>query len=289
MRRFLTLAQLRQRGLTRAAIRWGEQQGRWRMVSDGIYAEGPEDVTPFDRAVAVVVATGAAASGTLAGVLLELDAVDFSGPDFTVAPGASGQRPGARRRHLPPERIIEVGGVRCVDGTQALADLAAELDDLRWEQALESALRKGLTTIPELKRAAAGSQPGAARMRRVLAPRPIDAPPTESLLETLMVQLIRTVFGVTDPTRQVVVRDANDSFVARVDLAWPQLGLFIELDGQQHKDQPVYDTNRETAVVAATGWLCGRFTWREVVHVPKSTARRLAAVVEQARRRPVAG
>jgi very-short-patch-repair endonuclease len=63
--------------------------------------------------------------------------------------------------------------------------------------------------------------------------------------------------------------------------------LFIELDGQQHKDQPVYDARRETAVVAATGWLCGRFTWREVVHLSTTTARRVDALAEQARLRPI--
>jgi very-short-patch-repair endonuclease len=90
------------------------------------------------------------------------------------------------------------------------------------------------------------------------------------------------------PVRQFVVYDEHGEFVAQVDLCWPELGLFIELDGQQHTGQPVYDARRETAVVAATGWLVGRFTWYEVVHVPRATARRLAALVEQARRRPLA-
>src|SRR5205809_7921453 len=113
------------------------------------------------------------------------------------------------------------------------------------------------------------------------------APPTESLLETLMVQLARTVPGLPDPVRQLRIEDDHGQFVARVDLAWPDLCLFIELDGEQHKDQPVYDARRETAVVAATGWLCGRFSWTEVVRVRKATARRLAAVAVQARRRPL--
>lgn len=46
----------------------------------------------------------------------------------------------------------------------------------------------------------------------------------------------------------------------------------------------MYDAMRETAVVGATGWLPGRFTWHEVVHLPRHTKRRLAAVVRQARR-----
>ena len=104
-----------------------------------------------------------------------------------------------------------------------------------------------------------------------------------------MVQLVRTVPGLPPPTRQLKVFTADGVFVARVDLSWPELGIFIELDGQQHKGQPVYHAHRETAVVAATGWLCGRFTWREVVYLPKVTARRLAGIADQARRRPVVG
>jgi very-short-patch-repair endonuclease len=76
--------------------------------------------------------------------------------------------------------------------------------------------------------------------------------------------------------------------VARVDLASLELGLFVELDGQHHRGQPVYDSRRETAIVAATGWLCGRFTWHEVVHLPAVTARRLHELAIQARRRPLA-
>ncbi|MBV8162154.1 MAG: DUF559 domain-containing protein [Acidimicrobiia bacterium] len=138
--------------------------------------------------------------------------------------------------------------------------------------------------LPELSRA---RSPGTMRVRRVLALRPADAPPTESLLETLLVQLARTIPGIPSPVRQFEVFDIEARLVARVDLCWPTLGLFIELDGQQHAGQPVYDASRETAVVAATGWLVGRFSWYEVVRVPHSTARRLEALVEQARRRPL--
>lgn len=100
-----------------------------------------------------------------------------------------------------------------------------------------------------------------------------------------MVQLARTVEGLPPPRRQYVVYDAEGMFIARLDLSWPQFGAFIELDGQQHKGQPVYDAIRETNVVAATGWLPGRFTWYEVVRIPRTTARRLEGVIRQARRR----
>jgi very-short-patch-repair endonuclease len=126
---------------------------------------------------------------------------------------------------------------------------------------------------------------GRPRIRRVLALRPAGAPATESLLETLMVQLARTVPGLGELVRQQEVFDADGVFVARVDLCRPDLGFFLELDGQHHRGQPVYDARRETAVVAATGWLPGRFTWHELTRVPRATARRLEAIAAQCARR----
>lgn len=150
---------------------------------------------------------------------------------------------------------------------------------------MESALRKGVASIPGLHVTGA---PDARRIRRVLAMRPSGAPPTESLLETLMVQLARRVPNLGDPERQVVVRNEYGDFVARVDLAWREPGVFVELDGEQYHNQPVYDARRQTAVEAATGWLCGRFTWTEVTRLPNTTARRLRSLAEQAWSRALA-
>lgn len=281
MRRLCTLSQLRGAGVTRAA-----RDKEWRRVGWGVYAEGTEPPTPLESALGLAVATGGVASGPLAGAMLGLDSIAPKA-DVTVPPGSSNCRAKVRRRVLAPEDIVVVDGYRCTDGTQTMLDLAAEVSDLVWEHALESALRKKLTTIADIERRMAGV-PAVARIRRVLALRPAGALPTGSLLETLMVQLARLVEGLGPPRRQVEVRNRHGDFVAFVDLAWPELGIFIELDGQQHVGQPVYDARRESAVVAATGWLVGRYTWTEVVHLPKSTARRLADIVWQARRRPLA-
>lgn len=279
MRRLFTVEEAAARGLTRAALRWGERAGSWRRIDRQVYADGPWDPDAVDAARARVLATRGIATGRLAAVLHGLDGV--TQPD---------DRP-LRRRALAEERTVVIGGVRCTDGLQTLVDLAADVDDREWEQALESALRKRLTSIAEIEIAlpplGRARTPGVRRMRRVLAVRRLG-PPTESLLETLMVQLARQVDCLSEPTRQHEIIDSSGTFVARVDLSWPELGLFLELDGQHHEAQPVYDARRETAVVAATGWLPGRFTWHEVVRVPRTTARRLAALADQARRRPFA-
>jgi hypothetical protein len=287
MRRMYTTEHFQALGLARGAVRWGEKKGRWRQIEHGVYGEGPEPPTLLDRGIALAVATDGVVSGLLAGVLHGLDGVELREIEVTVPPGSSVYRACLRRRALAPDRVVHMGQIRCTDGLQTMLDLAPPLDDLTWECALECALRKGVATMRGLAEATRERTRGGARMRRVLALRADGAPPTESMLETLMVQLARTIPGLPPPVRQYRVYDEHGQFVARVDLCWPELGLFVELDGQQHKDQPVYDARRETAVVAATGWLCGRFTWREVVHLPIVTARRLAAVAEQARRRPL--
>jgi hypothetical protein len=271
VRKLFTTTEAMARGLTMSALKWGEATGRWRRLCKGVYAEGPDEPTAFDVALAEVLARHAVASGGLAGVMLGLDGVRLDG------------RP-IRRRSLPDDRLLPIGGIRCTDGLQTMVDLAAVLDDLRWEQALESALRKRLLSVADLKSSlpALGRArvPGTARIRRVLELRPPGAAPTGSLLETLMVQLARTVPGLPPAVRQLAVGPYL------LDQSWPDIGFFLELDGQQHLGQPVYDARRETAIVAMTGWLCGRFTWTEVVRVPISTARQLGAIAGQARRRP---
>lgn len=273
MRRLFTVHDAADVDLSKHALAWGVRTGRWVRVTRGVYAEGAQSPSALDRERAVVLARGAVARGGLGGVLLGLDAVRLDG------------RPTREGRAVVGSIVA---GTPCASAIQVLVDLAATLEDDAWEQALESALRKRLTTIleiealqPELQRQ---RLPGAPRIRRVLGRRPDGAPPTESLLETLALQLARAT-PLGEMVRQHVVENVHGDFVARVDLCRPDIGVFFELDGQQHRDQPVYDAARETAVVATTGWLPGRFTWHQIVHTPRTSQRRMAQVAAQALRR----
>lgn len=125
-----------------------------------------------------------------------------------------------------------------------------------------------------------GTSARAKRIRRVVAGRGgINIPHTDSLLETLAVQLLRRA-NLPMPTRQHPVFDpASGRLIAHLDLSWPDLGVFLELDGQQHDDQPVYDARRQTEVTVITGWRCGRLTWDDVTRWPESTSRLLAGLL----------
>lgn len=289
MRRLFTVAEAAEGGITKRRLRTADARRTWcRRIDRNVYGDGPHDPTPLDLARAGVIASRGVALGPLSGVLRGLDGVLGVPFDVDVGRSGNGRRAGARRPTIGPEHVTQIHGVPCGDAPDTLIRLSKYLDDLRWEQALESALRQGMSLeqlVETLARRPTARTVDRRRIERVLALRPADAAPTGSFLETCMVQLCRTVPGLPAPTRQREVHNVHGVFVARVDLAWDDLGLFSELDGQQHKGQPVYDSRREGAVVAATGWLVVRKTYYEVVRIPRATARQIEEIAAQARRR----
>lgn len=280
VRRLFTYAEVLAEGRTRGELRYGKDRELFVRVITDVYAEGPEPPTPFDVALARMHRRGVPAWGLVAGRLYDLDAVhDLDPPPVTRrrAPDLGGE-----------SRLVR--GILCASPLQVMIDLATFLEDDRWEQANESALHKKLFTIDEERALVADltlrRTPGVARMRRVLALRPDGAAPTESRLETIAIQVARQAEDVPEPTRQHVVHNRHGDFVARVDVSWPELGGFLELDGLGHRNQPVYDATRESSVVNATGWLPNRMTWREA-NITAWAARRMSEFLAQARRRPL--
>jgi len=290
LRQLFTVEEAEKKGITKRALRWADSHRTWcRHIDRNVYGDGPDDRTALDVARARVIAARGVATGPLAAVLRDFDGVRGLPLDYGVGRTTSGRRQGCRRPTIGPEIVTEVHGVPCADAADTLIRLSKYLDDLRWEQALESALRSGMTLeelLSVLERRPTARTVNRRRIDRVLALRPTGAAPTGSYLETRMVQLCRMVPGLPPPIRQYRVENEHGIFIAFVDLAWDgDLGMFTELDGQQHQDQPVYDARREAAVVAATGWLPVRKTFYEVTRVPIATARQVAEIAAQARRR----
>jgi very-short-patch-repair endonuclease len=253
---------------TRSRIEWAVSTGRWTLIIRGVYGRGPEAPSELDIGRATALVTGGVAHGLLAGELHNFDGVKCVAPEVWVPRSANADREGVRRRSKMPTDTVEIGGVMCTTAADTLIELTSRLDDDRWEQALEFCLRKKHVTREPIDAWPRGTSDAARRVRRVIRARAgLEIPHTDSLLETLAIQLIRRA-GLPTPVRQHPVRDRSGRVVARLDLAWPALGIFVELDGQQHRDQPVYDARRQTLATAITGWRCGRLTWNDVVGQP---------------------
>jgi very-short-patch-repair endonuclease len=247
-------------GISDRRLERGVERGRYVRLAQGVYFMGGREPTDFERRLAEAMRNGRPVSGELAAALYGFDGLN-----------------------VPVDG--DYSNVPVVSAHDALIALAATTTDVCWEWALEWALRKQYTTIAAVEDALMIQRRGNGCIRRVLELRPSDAPPTGSVLETIAVQLIRQDSRLPTPTRQVEVLRAFGLRPAYVDLAWPQHGVFLELDGEQHKDQPRYDATRQTAVIATTGWLVGRYAWTDIVHHSQPTLRSIGTLFETAKKR----
>jgi hypothetical protein len=137
------------RDATRDALRWGVTSGKSERVAYGAYVD--VDAKALDRYLAVAAAADGVNTGRVAAALRRVDCPEPVGPSFLVPPTASGRRAGAKRLWYPSDRVCLVDGIPVVDGLQMLVDLAADLDEILWEQSLESALFRKLTTISAIE------------------------------------------------------------------------------------------------------------------------------------------
>lgn len=258
--------------------------GRWRRRFPAVYelCRTPPDWRRPLMAALVWAGPEAVLCRRSAGAALGLDGCR-GGPVHLWSPRSTKAPPGIVTHHgMPPPPSAEVGLLRCTVPLVTLIALAAELEDDEWEWALESALRNRQVDLAELERAAATGR-ARRRIRRVLAKRPPDASPTGSIRETQFIQLARTV-DVDPFVRQYPVMRAG-RIEASLDLAWPHLGVFIEIDGHWHdSDGPSrYDRNRQTEVVTELGWRPLRYDSDDILRRPRYTAKRLARAFRRAR------
>lgn len=95
--------------------------------------------------------------------------------------------------------------------------------------------------------------------------------------------------GLVRPEPQFEVFDELGILVARVDFAWPELGVFVEFDGKvkyerYRRDGETLDQflmrekAREELVCQLTGWTCVRITWADLAR-PELVATRIRKVM----------
>jgi hypothetical protein len=160
---------------------------------------------------------------------------------------------------LDPIDITVVSGIAVTTPARTLFDLGAVCRVGLVELALENALRRRLVSEMELaamvKRLSRSGRPGGPTIRELLAARDPNRRPTESEMETRLLQAMRA-HGLPEPTTQHEVRHGS-AFIGRVDIAYPDAKIAIEYDsdefhtgrGATHRDR-----DRRHRLVAA-GWL----------------------------------
>ena len=155
--------------------------------------------------------------------------------------------------------VVLVQGIPCTSVERTLFDIAALGRTRTLELAIDSALRRELTSVDSLihtgKRLCRRGRIGSALFRAAVATRERSAPLPGSEPERLLAMAL-VEQGLAQPELQYVVRDPDGAFVARVDLAYPEDRILIEYDSyQEHSGNRalVRDSRRRNALQGA-GW-----------------------------------
>ncbi|WP_435743687.1 hypothetical protein [Nocardioides sp. SYSU DS0663] len=286
-------------GVNDQAIARMVRSGRLRRVRDGAFVtpdvwDRLDDVGRYGlRCRAVLGQAKAPVVLSHVSALPEWDAPTwgFSLDDVHVTrtDGIRGRRAPGVQHHvgaLSPADFTRVNGVPAVTAARA----ALETVSLGCSEAslavMNDVLHRGLTTPEELRDQYVAMQtwPGMAPAEVLLR---LADPRIESVGET------RTFWAIYQqrlpkPVSQLEITDSTGRTVARLDFAWPELGVWLEFDGRAKyekfrrpgesvADAVVREKNREDLVRRITGWRCIRVIWADL-----SDPYRLAGLIHAA-------
>jgi hypothetical protein len=267
------------------------RSGRWIVMYDNVYRYAGAPRTLSQRRLAAVLAVGSlsAVSHRAAAEMYGLWASTPPTVEVSTTRDHSPELEGVQVVHrledLHERWVTAVDGVPCTTVARTLVDLGAVLPDKEVARCLDRATGRGIVTVSMVETArkavARRGRRGAGVIRRVLAPH-LDGEPVAGVLEARMTRLLSEQ-GLPEAVPEYRVWSETGAFVARVDFAYPELRLAIEVDGlAAHSGVDAFrrDRTRQNALVGA-GWTVLRFTWTEV----DSGSPIVGATIRAARRR----
>ena len=275
-----TYRQAREAGLSDRMIEGRLRLGIWERVHHVVYRIAGAPTTHEQRILAACLSTGhdAVASHRSAAYLWELDN-DFRGAvEITMPRARSTDFPDVvthRSSDLIPEHVTVRHGVPVTKPARTLVDLGAVTP--RWvvDRAIDVALARRLITIDGLwwmlAKVARRGRSGAGVLRECLEWR-FGVP--ESVLEGLFLRIVHD-FDLPEPIVQYEVNTPGGDY--RIDAAYPDRLLAVELDGAQARMSPDalhYDNARQNELVDM-GWQFLRFGFPHLTTGRADTARRV--------------
>jgi very-short-patch-repair endonuclease len=274
--------QLRELGLSDAAIANRVAAGRLHRVHHGVYALGHTVLAARGRWMAAVLAAGphGVLSHASAAALWELRASAAVIVDVTIAGGGSRKRPGLRihrARDLAGQTTTH-DGIPVTTPARTILDLAATLQRRPLERLLDQAESARLTDIASLAalaRAHAGHR-GAGKLLATLDTHAPGTTLTKSELEERFLTLCRD-HGLPQP----LVNHDIEGF--EVDFSFPQARLLVEADSWRwHRSREAFERDRHRdAAHARAGYRTLRFTHIQITTDPSTVAQTVRAALER--------
>jgi very-short-patch-repair endonuclease len=281
----MTYDQLRRLGVSDWVRRSRIRQGQWVKVANGVVRVGGSPVTWEGRVVThtLSLGDGTMASHRTAAGLWRLDGFPRRGTVELVVRHDRHPAPGGnvvvhRSRDIDLVKPLCVEGIPTTPIGRTLLDLGAVVDRRKVLLAIDDARRRKLIgwgqLLHVLELHAARGRDGVGTLRRILDEHYGEAATTDSAFERLVLVML-VASGLEKPELQHEVRIQGRRY--RIDLAYPDKKVAIELDGQVHREREVWESDhvRQNALVNA-GWRVLRFTWKQYRESPGSIFREVS-------------
>ena len=283
----VSLAQLRDAGLTAGAVRKRAAAGRLRRVHTGVYATGHARLTPAAHRMAAVLACGEGAglSHRASAANRGLHASSKSTIDV-ISPRRAGRRRTGIHAHtsstLLPRDISDVDGIPCTSVARTLLDLAATEPRRVVERAFDQAEVLEVLDAREIEDVLArtNGHPGAGVLRAILDDHRRTPALTRNELEDRFLAICRSA-GV--PVPEVNAWIGLEPTGYEPDFLWRRERLVAESDGREtHLTRRAFerDRRRDQRLMLA-GWRVVRFTWDQVVDEPAVVAATLRGLLSE--------
>jgi hypothetical protein len=272
----LTLADATSVGATDQHLRRAAERGELERTHPGIYRIAGAPRTARQRLLLAVLAggTGALASHRSAAVLHHLDGSTWGVPEI-VTPRHLRSQVGTVRchestdLHLADPTVID--GIPCTGVVRTLVDLGAVVRPERLQQAIDDAIRRRLCTWEDLlhglARHSRRGRRGVGPLRAILEECYGGVVP-DSRFNRLVERLL--VDSGMPPVVEHEVVTAAGRFVARLDLAFPDRRVGLELDSRRHHlTAAAFEADRPRQnELELLGWTVLRYTWRHYLQTP---------------------
>ena len=180
-----------------------------------------------------------------------------------------------RRGAIPEGQIVRVGPLRVTDASRTLLDVAASTPQEALEEAVDTALRRSLTTLSRLRwilRTCGTSKRGASSLKRIVEMRSHERAIPESVLETRLWRPLCKL-GVPPPVPQFAVSNGR----YRIDFAFPHAMVAVEAQGYAyHSSRKAWEKDIDKLnALTAMGWSVVYLTWNDVNDDLSTTVARL--------------
>ncbi|WP_084541210.1 type IV toxin-antitoxin system AbiEi family antitoxin domain-containing protein [Nocardioides alkalitolerans] len=284
------------------------RRGTWHRVRHGAYVDGAVWAALDARHRHLTTARAAVRSAAVEVVASHVTSALAHGADtwnvttdevhLTRRDQRTGRREAGVVQHrgaLGDEDVVTTNGLTHTSGTRAALEVAS-MPTIDLEHGLvvvNSLLHRGVTTVEKLAQAAdeAAHWPYTLSIPRLLA---LADGRVETVGESRTLYLCH-IERIPLPVPQVAITDHTGLVFARVDFAWPDLGVFLEFDGKIKYQGALVDgtdvtsvvlaeKRREERIIEATGWRVIRITWADLAH-PERIAERIRTVLAAAARR----